>query len=226
MSEQHFSTFRKFNNRSEADALQRMLEDFGFDTILEDTQPGVDITFTGNVQSEVRVKLRQKDFEAATEMLQAAAAGDVNLPDDHYLHEFTNEELLQILVHYDEWSDMDQVAAVHLLRQRGAPVDPEKVQALRHERLEDLRTPVVAAKEWIFFGYVIGVLGLAFPIGGICAMGLGWGYWRSKKTLPNGELVPSYDEDSRKTGKTLFNLGWMMTIAGIGGLWVMLASWW
>ncbi|WP_431243320.1 hypothetical protein ACQ9BO_01130 [Flavobacterium sp. P21] len=50
-------------------------------------------------------------------------------------------------------------------------------------------------------GYLFSLLG-----GGI-GMVIGYSLWTSKKTLPNGERVYSYNEADRKHGKTIFILG-------------------
>ena len=220
MSQEHFATFRKFRDRDEAMAFLQLLEDCGFDTVFEDTEPSIDITFTGNIQPEFRVKLRGKDFEAAEEMLEkAAASGGFELPADHYLHEFSNQELLEILAYNYEWSKNDVVAAQRLLQQRGAPANLNEVRTMQETRLNELRAPKTASREWVVAGYIFCVLGMFLVVGAMPVMAMGWGYWRSTKAMPTGELVPSYDEASRVHGKRLFHMGWMFTVSGLLGAW-------
>ena len=61
--------------------------------------------------------------------------------------------------------------------------------------------------------------GVIAVVGGVAGLFLGWSYWRSTKTLPNGERVPSYDEASRKHGKQIFYAGVGFAVL-YGILWV------
>lgn len=99
-----FLTFRKFNSLEEAQELMEVLKAHDIACELEDTS-AFDVTFSGNALSkEYRVKLQQSDFEPAEELLlnQPHVSAD-QLPSDHYLLSFSDNELLEIVTKPDEW---------------------------------------------------------------------------------------------------------------------------
>ena len=118
----------------------------------------------------------------------------------------TPEELYDILLRADEWSDLDYDLARQLLEQRGKPVDDQLLQSLRKQRIEDLAKPEGSQKTWIYVGYVFAILG-----GGLGII-IGYLIWKSKKTLPNGKRVYSYSDQDRPKGKLLFIISLVLFI--------------
>ena len=73
--------------------------------------------------------------------------------------------------------------------------------SLKKERLNILSKPEENQRPWIIAGYLFSFLG-----GGIGIV-IGYSLWTSKKTLPNGERIYSYNNADRKQGKTIFIIG-------------------
>ena len=69
------------------------------------------------------------------------------------------------------------------------------------QRLEERAQPAENQKQWIIAGYIFACLG------GLLGIIIGYYLWTSKKTLPNGQKVPSYTESDRKHGKYIFYIG-------------------
>jgi hypothetical protein len=203
MSEDDFVTFKKYNALTNAEEFAERLKTHGIEVQIVDDSPPVDITFSGNtLQNQFRVKIKQSDFEVANQIVEQHAEEIINdYPEDHYLHEFTNEELLEILEKYDEWSKEDYLFAQKLLKDRGQEVSTEALEKLKEQRKEEFLKPEKGHSGWLIFGFISAILGGIF---GIC---IGWFHWTFKKTVPTGERVYAYDLPTRRTGKTIFWVG-------------------
>ncbi|GGI24382.1 hypothetical protein [Pedobacter mendelii] len=153
------------------------------------------------------VKIKSSDFEKADKVLTAISAKDVSAVDqNHYLFNFTDEELRDILLKSDEWSKYDYLLAQKILQDRGHKIDTETINALKEKRIEELAKPEKNQKLSIVAGYVFAIFG------GLIAIFIGWHLFSHKKTLPNGEQVYSYSEQDRKQGRIILILGTLSAI--------------
>ncbi len=121
-----------------------------------------------------------------------------NVDDDYYLLSFTDDELYDILVKSDEWSEFDYSLSKKLLKERGKSVDDELLKSLKLKRIKELAKPEGNQKGWIIAGYIFAFLG------GFLGLIIGYFLWTSKKTLPNGQKVFSYYPKDRRNGKYIF----------------------
>jgi len=196
-------TFQKFNSVEEAEELISTLKENGVIVQVEDASPPVDITFSGNtLQNEIRIKIMQSDFETANQILekQAEQLAD-EFSEDHYLYEFTDDELIEIIEKPDEWCKEDYLLSQKILNDRGQEISREKVEELRQKRIEDLRKPEKGHTGWLIFGFISALLG------GLFGVFIGWYHWTFKKTDPTGQRVYAYDPMTRKRGQQIFWLG-------------------
>jgi len=194
-----FSIFKRFSTMAEAQQLIDLLEVNNIKFSLIDNSHDVDITFTGNQsQSEIQLLLQQSDFEKVASLMENAIVKEINEEDrSHYLFEFTDDELYEILTKKDEWSVYDYVLAQKILAERGKAVSENELETLKAKREEELAQPEEGPQIQIFAGYFFGVLG------GLIGLMIGWYLWKAKKTLPNGDKVPTYTQDQRNHGKTI-----------------------
>ena len=100
----NYAVFRKFSDVDQAKELASTLKDNGIEYELVDNSPTFDVTFSGNtLQNEVQLKIKQVDFDKANKLLEEEAKNLINqVNKDHYLFEFTNEELYEIIMKPDE----------------------------------------------------------------------------------------------------------------------------
>jgi len=206
--EDKYLTFRRFNNSEDASQLVKTLESNNIPHIVEDASPSFDVTFSGNtLDKEYHIKLKQSDFESTEKLLLSNSSVDIDkIPEDYYLLEFTNEELIEILMKPDEWSPLDYKLAQQLLKDRGKEVDAEFINTLRNKRNEELSQPEKSQKNWIYAGYVFALLG------GLLGIFIGWHLMTFKKTLPDGKRVYGYVDSDRKNGQRILILGLIFTI--------------
>ena len=211
MSLEEFVTFQKYDDLAAAMELGLVLKENNVEYIMEDTSSSFDPSFSNSeLIKEFRIKLKKKDFEKADIILQQIFKADIDSIDkDYYLFNFTDEELLEIIIKRDEWGQFDFLLAQKLLRERGKEIKPEEMESLRIDRMDELAKPEESQKTWISLGYVFAFLG------GAIGMFIGWHLSRYKKTLPNGERVYAYSPSDRNHGAKIFIIGIICFVVGM-----------
>ncbi|RYD37654.1 MAG: hypothetical protein EOP87_03080 [Verrucomicrobiaceae bacterium] len=187
--------------------LVRILEAAGIPHRLGTDAACVDVSSIGTgSEAQVIVSVRQADFEAAREAMERDSL-EVDLPDDHYLRTFTDEEIEEIVAKPDEWSAFDVAHARRLMKQRG--IVPARVEALREEyqqeKLRRLRAGVRASTRLLLLGWCATLLG------GLLGFVIGFSLCYSTEKTPEGE-VPTYDAWSREMGKCMLLISCLTSI--------------
>ena len=199
-----YRVFRKFTSKDLTQDLIDLLDKESIPYQIKDNSASVDLTFTGNMAQEVQVMIRQEDFAKANELLDQHAETILDQIDkNHYLFEFSNQELIEVLLKPDEWNELDVKLAQKILNDRGESVSESFLQGIRKQRIEDLAKPEKEQSTWILVGYFMAFLG------GLFGMGIGYYLWRHQKTLPDGRKVYAYQEKDRRNGKLIFILGFI-----------------
>lgn len=201
--EEEFADFQSFDNFETAQlVLLHTLEEHGIPYQLSDTKTEGDF-IKGKVSwvHPVAVKIPLNCFEKTNRLLEEKADRNVFIPAQHYLYGFTNTELLEILEKPDEWSKEDYAISKKLLAERGQPVTEQDIVRLREQRLAALAKPETVEPVWIYAGFAAALAG------GLPGIFLGRIFYSSKKTLPNGKKVFSYDKETRNNGYLVFITG-------------------
>jgi hypothetical protein len=208
-----FLTYRKFNEHTAAKTFSLLLEDEGITNVLEDSSPKFDPGFSNNeLLKEFRIKISSEDFEKADVILlkQATDLAD-EIDENHYLFQYNNDELKEVLSKADEWNEIDIALARKILEKRGIVFSQSDLKELHKKRLFELSKPEHFSETWIRFAYIVSIAG------GLIGLVIGWHINTHKKTLPNGESVFAYDEISRKKGNNIFKVGIFMLV-----LWIVI----
>jgi hypothetical protein len=198
-----YLTFKKYPDVAEAKGMQQYLIENGIECLFIDNSSRLGSSFSGgDLLKEYELQLKSEDFEKA-EILLEREAGEMikTLPADYYLLTFTDEELFDVVLKHDEWSEFDYVLARRLLAERGKAIDDSIIKSLRHQRIEDLAKPEANQKAWIIFGYVSALLG------GFIGITTGYVLLTAQKTLPDGRRVHSYTASDRAHGKIILAIG-------------------
>jgi hypothetical protein len=203
MTEDKFITFHKFNSLEDAQELISTLKKSSVKVQIEDASPPVDITFSGNtLQNEIRIKVKQSDFGMANQILEKQAEQLVDkFPEDYYLYDFTDNELIEIIEKSDEWSKEDFMLSQKILKDRGHEISKEEIEEIKQKRIEDVRKPEKGHVGWLIFGFISAILG------GLLGIFIGWFHWNFKKTDTTGQRVYAYDQQTRKIGQIIFWIG-------------------
>jgi hypothetical protein len=207
-----FITFQKFNLKEDAVELANFLKESKIEYRIEDISSGLDGNFGGSeLTKDYLIKLQKEDFEKADVLLLQLSSNLVEtIGSDHYLHDFTDEELKEIIVKKDEWSHLDYLLAQKILKERGHEIAPEEIERHRKQRLEDLAKPEERQTTWIIIGYIMAFLG------GFMGIFIGWYLKTHRKTLPNGDRVYNYIESDRKQGGRILTLSIISLVFWIG----------
>lgn len=147
------------------------------------------------------VKLPFADFGAAERALEEDIENENEVPADHYLLGFTDQELTDVVFNEEEWGALDRHWARLILAERGKPVSDELLDTIRQKRLEDLRQQASPQNAFIVLGYI------SVALGGLLGIAIGYHLNTAKKTLPNGDRIYVYQERDRRHGKRMFFLG-------------------
>ncbi len=203
-----FLTFKRFTDPKAAAKFVKFLKEERIPHQIEDSSPTFDVSFSNNeFEKEVHIKLRGSDFQKVEALLvsEESEISIDDLPEDYYLLEFTNQELMEILIKPDEWSLTDYNLSQKILKSRGKEVDQELLETLRKKRNQELAEPENSAKTWIYAGYIFAILG------GLLGIFIGWHLMTFKKTLPDGSRAWGYVKSNRKDGRLILIIGLIST---------------
>jgi len=208
---QEFVKFREYSTGEHALDLIELLKGNNIDFRASGISSDVGKSFTGGIQQdEVTIKLRRKDFPKANKLLEEVARGNIKeISKDHYLFEFTDEELVEILQKPEEWSEEDYLLAQNILSERGKNYTKEQLSVFKQQALEQSAKPKNGDGFTIFFGYATALLG------GLPAIIIGWHLMTSKRTLSNGEKVVAYNKQSQKHGFRILVIGIVAFLAWV-----------
>lgn len=228
-----FEIYDKFQTAENAKPLIALLKSNDIQHKVEEPKQIEDPLFIGDTnlfRPKVFVKLRPQDFQRVnqlieTDMLQQIQAGAIDLK-QHFLYEFTNEELWDVIRKPDEWNFDTGVIARYLLESRGVEVSTAQVNFMQEERVRKIRRPRKGVDAWvvvlpfIFAGYYWGSLagGLIAAFSGFA---LGYYYWQDVSIAPNGEKFYTFDSKSRNSGKTMLIVTFICCFAYMAWFFVM-----
>lgn len=202
MGHTEFLTYQKFNDKNLAEDLTSVLAKEGIEFVFEDDTPHFDVSFANNETDKTYlVKLKSIDFKRVDDILTELSTNQIIDADpDHYLFDFSNEELKELLLKSDEWSKYDFLLAQKILKDRGQTIDDSNLALLKNQRIEELAKPEKSQRLSVIAGYVFAFFG------GLIGIFIGVHLYSHKKTLPNGERVYSYSDQDRKQGKIIFSI--------------------
>ena len=217
-------TYKTFNDPELVRQLAILFEEHSIEYETEDDSKIFDASFSFNPATRcIAVNIKQEDFEKANQLLSEISRSEINsISKDHYLFNFSDEELLDIIKKPDEWSPLDFELSKNILRDRKIEIRPNKIQELRKERIVELSRPEtdksnndLLACLFILSGTILLTLAprpvyFVFNMFGIMMAAL---LFQSKKTLPDGQRVFRYAEADRKQGRFIFILGILLTAA-------------
>ncbi len=203
MKTELLSKFRQYTDRGAALALLHNLADHGIEAEIEEQAASFDPAFSrSEMNVEYVVKLKKGDFAKAESILRQQAAQDLqNVDKSHYLFQFSDDELHDVVAKEDEWSEYDVLLAQQILTQRGKAIPDQTLQRMKAERLKELAQPEKRPTKLITSGYILALMG------GFVAIMIGWHLSTQRKTLPGGDRVYAYTEADRQHGRRILILG-------------------
>lgn len=208
MSDQHLPTYHVFTDKTEAAELVRLLNDNGIAATLDESAV-FNIAAESGLK-EYHVRIRKSDFNKADQLQDQSLASLVDsVGEDHYLFDFTDEELMDVVSKRDEWSRLDYLLSQKILAERGTTLDQVQLDELREQRMKDLSRPEKRQHILVAAGYVFSFLG------GFAGIIIGWHLMAHKRTLPNGARIYDYSEPDRIHGSRIVIIGAVFLTLGL-----------
>jgi len=232
MKDSVFKLFQTLHVKEEILDLNELLNKKGIETKLVNSSLGI----TGGAEAlgasavvTYALHIKEDDFKIANKLLEEEAIKQVDsISKDHYLYDFTDEELYDILQNQNEWNHLDYALAKKILKERGKEINTEDLKQIIDERKDEIPSYV------IFIGYtsaigipLLGIIVLPYlyknshniifkilltlwAIVGTPLAGMWLAYYltRSTKTY-NGETVYFNDEKTVASGKVINILSMM-----------------
>jgi hypothetical protein len=204
-----YKTYKAFNDYGLAKELETTLVENNIEYVLDNTSIPFDPSFANNpLNQEYRIKIKPEDFVRANAVLENEAVLELQHVDQsHYLFDFSNEELMQLIAKRDEWSDFDFLLAKRILEERSINLEVSELAHIEEQRLEELGKPQNVNPGWIYAGFLFTLLG------GVFGIIMGWFISTNTKTLPNGMTTYCYSEVDRKKGRIMLIVGIIMLIS-------------
>lgn len=196
---ENLSTYRKFIYKEDALDLIKILEENRIDYVLEDNSLRVDASFGKNDNnSEFLLKIDNKDFQEVEKIEEDLIKISLNnVSKNYYLFEYSDEELMEIILKKEEWSKFDYLLSQKILKERGKEINQDLVKVINKKRIEDLSHHEASPNWLIYLGYFFAI------IGGFFGVFIGLYIMKMKKTLPNGQTMYIYNDEDRKRGESV-----------------------
>lgn len=244
MSE-NFTTYKKFPTQEQARQLTALLEQHAVPYQLEDHSNLVPQAYLGTQPGDkIEVKIRAGDFAYVNSLLHAEAESELqNVDPGHYLFGFSDDELREIIMKQDEWSQFDFLLARKILRDRGIIIPDEKIEDAKQKRMQELSQPEPSPMKWLITGYIISIssilinfyLSAKIPglfgnilVFGVIIIGPAIGYHiaTSKRILPDGSKKYMFSAKDRLHGWAIFLIGLIMAIAFLVMVYLFAFNFW
>ncbi len=168
------------------------------------------ITSIGSTRDQdVIITVKLDDYDAARAALEQNYL-KLDLPDDHYLISFSDQELIDLVAAPDDWNPYDVAHAKQLIQEK--TLDVSEIEKSKHVQLSNLRKGKPASIYLILFAvnltilipilFYFGIVGPFFYLI-IANIGIGWSFISMKQKFPHREHY-HFDEKSRLIGRWVF----------------------
>ena len=126
-----------------------------------------------------------------------------SVKNDHHFFSLSNDELFEIVLKSDQWSEDDRRLAQKILNDRRREMD-EVTETFNEQWLVDFDEHRSTYMPLIYAGYLFSILG------GFIGILVGIYLITSKKTLPDGKQVLAYTLGDRQHGCQILIIGTIM----------------
>jgi hypothetical protein len=194
-----YSSYEKFFNPDQAQPVMTILKENNIPYEFASIKRVVDQVIAGGGPAYLyEIKIPADQFNKANRVLRENIQVNLDEVDpNYYLFSFDDFELIEIFKQPDEWGRLDYAIARKILESRGIVYTNEELEALWKSRIETLAKPEKEGINWVYAGRFFAVAG------GFFGIIIGLVLLQSTKILPDGRKVFTYDEETRKQGKTI-----------------------
>tara|TARA_B100000700_G_C15056236_1_gene862983 strand:- start:1989 stop:2729 length:741 start_codon:yes stop_codon:yes gene_type:complete len=237
MKKSTFKLLQQSNSKEEILELNELLNKSNIKTKLINSSISSGIQALGvSTIPTFAIHIQQKDFQIANKILERVADNQVNhISKEHYLYNFTDKELYDILENRNEWSHLDYSLSKKILKERGKELKKEDVEKINEK--QKLKSKNDMPKHVVLIGYIcasgIPLLGIIilphllkitnnsihrmlmtlWAVGGTPIYGMWLAYFFRKKTISyNGEEVYYFQKEIVESGEKINKLSWIFFI--------------
>jgi hypothetical protein len=202
-----YTSYEKFFSPDQAQPVIAILKENNIPYEFASIKQNVDQVIAGGGPAYLyEIKIPASQFNAANRVLRENIQVNLDEVDpEYYLFSFDDFELIEILKKPDEWGRLDYAIARIILESRGIAYTNDELEALWKSRIETLARPEQEGRGWVLAGRFFALMG------GFFGVLIGLVLIQSTKTLPDGRKVYTYDEETRKQGKTILYISLIVT---------------
>lgn len=197
-----FKTYMSLTNLGTASDIIFVLKNRGIEYKVEDTSKNFDPSFSLNsFNKPIIIFLKPIDFEKANIALNDDLKfNKEDFDDNHFLFNFNDNELLDVIKNPEEWHPLDVKLALKILEEREIIVIEQDLKEFNDKKIEELKKPEKNKSSTIILGYIFAILG------GVLGFFIALHLINFKKTLPDGKQTFWYSENDRKHGLIMLYL--------------------
>ena len=145
-----FKDFKSFMDSSDAEELIDILHKNDIKHIIDKNIASIDTNFSGQqlTTPEINLRIKADDFDKVYKLylLHAKEIPIEELPESYYLFDFSDEELVDIIMHPQDWSLIDFKLAYTLLKKNKVDVVPlQEIIVNKAKKTVKKTKPVVQA---------------------------------------------------------------------------------
>jgi hypothetical protein len=206
------STYRKFIYEDDALELIKILKENLITYELANNSSQLDSSFGGDINTkQFELKIQKEDFEQVEKLEEELVKADVeNVDEDYHLFDYSDEELVEIVMKKEEWNKFDYLLAQKILKQRGKEINPDLLKVINKQRIESLSTQEESPTWLLVIGYVCAFLG------GLFGIFIGAYLMYYKKALPNGDRMYGFSRQDRSHGQNILIISGIAFLFWIG----------
>jgi hypothetical protein len=217
-----FETYQTFMSLEQAMEVVELLKEARIPYSLEKPVQLVDSVFTGAMLLPAAVlRIPGNYFSQLNELLENNASNNIAsgvYDASHYLYDFSDEELIDVITQVEEWHPNDIILAKIILKNRGINITDSDISQRRKRHLTDLRKPKKGKPVLMIITFAACFIGAFMFTWLILALSLGMGYyyWKDTTIDPEGKKFWTFDTETRY-------IGILMMVLSVLGL--VLGSW-
>lgn len=140
--------YSRFPNLSSAQELIKSLESNQIHFELDDTALRFDISAKdiNPIDNQLIIRIKEADFERVNLLTtNKSMKAEVTSDSDHYLHSFSDNDIIDVIVNQDDWTPNEVELAKKISNQRNLKPTAELIKALRNEKISAQNKHVVSA---------------------------------------------------------------------------------
>lgn len=218
-----FKEYTRVRSKIQVKYILNLFKENGIEYKLETDIPIDEIVDDDILTKQIVIKIDIGDFNKANGLLRENAINTITEEDinDHFLNEYSNDELIELLKFQDEWGFSDVLISQKILQKRGLNYTDEDLNKFWHKRLEDIRSSKSlheyekALLVFLLIATVIIYLMKSITISRATYMIIiPWATYIFKwsKIDPEGKSFYVYDNNSREFSKLILKISVLILI--------------